>query len=88
MIDPASLGAIFIAERTDRNRLNGIDAGAECRIMHVDPGGISIEVVGKNRNSFPKLRVPRELFGVNFKEDRTRINMRVSPQPPYTKAYR
>ncbi len=60
------LGNEYVARDTPRNRINGIDAGAICLVRFVDKAAISIEVREKNRNSYPKLVIPIDIFGLHF----------------------
>lgn len=83
------VGTQYLAKRTDRNRLNGIQPDADCRITHVGPTGISIEVVGGNNGRDRNLFVPRDAFGGNFETGPSPVaNRAYARQSHFTEKYR
>jgi hypothetical protein len=63
------VGSKYISRPTARNAKNSIVPDKEVRIAHVSQNAISIRVF--QNGSELRLLVPRELFGVNFEEDRS-----------------
>lgn len=82
------IGQEYLALKTERNRKNGIDAGAICLIRFVDVKAVSVEVRGANRNSFPKYVVPKDVFGSNFEPRKDSTPYRGAPlSSHFTKRY-
>jgi hypothetical protein len=72
------VGEERITADTQRNRKNGIPSGKPCWIAFVDQTAISV-VIPTFAHGDIKVRVPREAFGINFRE---------SPGPrPLARAY-
>jgi hypothetical protein len=63
MLEP---GGKHMALRTPRNRKNGVPWDAECWIAFVDRVAISVYIPTHHSGEI-KFKVPRELFGMNFK---------------------
>jgi hypothetical protein len=81
------VGSKYISRRTDRNARNMILPDKEVRIAHVSAIAISIRVF--QEGSELKLVVPRELFGINFEEERSFVpaNTSYASPVPFIKPY-
>ncbi len=72
---------------TPRNRLNGLIAGKEARIAHVNNTHVSVTII--QDASYKKLLIPLDAFGANFGEDRqTMINKGYKSLMPHKELYK
>jgi hypothetical protein len=53
---------------TARNRMNGIPAGKPCWVAFLDQHAISVVIPTYDAGDI-KVRVPRDAFGINFREN-------------------